>query len=202
MWIPFGTLHPDQVYFTLTQALVPRPIAWVLSENADGGLNLAPFSYFTAISSDPPLLLISTSRKPSGEPKDTRVNIEARDDFVVMIPHRELLEAMNASSATLPAGVSEVERLGLDTVPFEGSRLPRLAGCRLAFACRRYQSRRSATALRPDLRPRGRRVAGRCHRGAGSQGPAQGARRPSGSRRAPWRGGVRVPRRDPTLGAP
>lgn len=139
MWIDLDTLSPDQVYFTLVQTLVPRPIAWVLSENADGGYNLAPFSYFTAISSDPPLILISTGRKPSGEPKDTRVNIEAREDFVVMIPHRELLEAMNESSATLPAGVSEVERLGLKVVPFEGSRLPRLADSRVAFACRRYQ---------------------------------------------------------------
>ncbi|MDY0002465.1 MAG: flavin reductase family protein, partial [Polyangia bacterium] len=123
MWIDLGALSPNQVYFTLTQALVPRPIAWVLSENPDGGLNLAPFSYFTAISSDPPLVLISTSRKPTGEPKDTRVNIEAREDFVVMIPHRELLEEMNSSSATFPFGVSEVEALGLSTVPFEGSRL-------------------------------------------------------------------------------
>ena len=138
MWIDLGALSPNQVYFTLTQALVPRPIAWVLSENPDGGLNLAPFSYFTAISSDPPLVLISTSRKPTGEPKDTRVNIEAREDFVVMIPHRELLEDMNSSSATFPFGVSEVEALGLSTVPFEGSRLPRVAGCRVAFACRRH----------------------------------------------------------------
>ncbi|MDY0004181.1 MAG: flavin reductase family protein, partial [Polyangia bacterium] len=57
---------------------------------------------------------------------------------VVMIPHRELLEEMNSSSATFPFGVSEVEALGLSTVPFEGSRLPRVAGCRVAFACRRH----------------------------------------------------------------
>ncbi|MFH2008021.1 MAG: flavin reductase family protein [bacterium] len=139
MLIDLTTLSASQAYFTMIQTLIPRPIAWVLSENADGGYNLAPFSYFTAVSSDPPLLLISTGRKPGGEPKDTRVNVEEREDFVVMIPHRELLEPMNESSATLPAGESELARLGLQTVELEGSRLPRLAECRVAYACRRHE---------------------------------------------------------------
>jgi flavin reductase (DIM6/NTAB) family NADH-FMN oxidoreductase RutF len=139
MWIDLANLSPTEVYFTLIQTLVPRPIAWTLSENEDGGLNLAPFSYFTAACSDPPLLMISVGRKPTGERKDTWVNIEQRADFVVMVPHMERLEDMNESSATLPAGESEVTRLGLETVPFEGSRLPRLADCRVAYACRRHQ---------------------------------------------------------------
>jgi flavin reductase (DIM6/NTAB) family NADH-FMN oxidoreductase RutF len=139
MLIDLEKLSPTQVYFTMIQTLIPRPIAWVLSENADGGLNLAPFSYFTAVSSDPPLIMISTGRKPDGGPKDTRVNVEQRSDFVVMIPHRALLEPMNASSMTLPAGESEVAKLGLQTTPFEGSRLSRLADCRVAYACRRFE---------------------------------------------------------------
>lgn len=139
MLIDLEKLSPAQTYFTMIQTLIPRPIAWVLSENADGGLNLAPFSYFTAVSSDPPLIMISTGRKPDGGPKDTRVNVEQRSDFVVMIPHREVLEPMNASSMSLPAGESEVLRLGLQTAPFEGSRLPRLAECRVAYACRRFE---------------------------------------------------------------
>jgi flavin reductase (DIM6/NTAB) family NADH-FMN oxidoreductase RutF len=139
MLIDLEHLSPSQVYFTMIQTLVPRPIAWVLSENADGGLNLAPFSYFTAVASDPPLILISTGRKPDGSPKDTRVNVEERSDFVVMIPHREVLEPMNASSMTLPAGESEVTKLGLATTPLPGSRLPRLTDCRVAYACQRFQ---------------------------------------------------------------
>jgi flavin reductase (DIM6/NTAB) family NADH-FMN oxidoreductase RutF len=135
MHIDFQTLSPAQAYFTMIQTIIPRPIAWVLSENKDGGLNLAPFSYFNAVCADPPLLLISTGLKPEGGPKDTRVNIEERGDFVVMIPHRELLEAMNESSATLPYGTSEVAQQGLATVPLEGSRLPRLADCRVAYGC-------------------------------------------------------------------
>lgn len=135
MYIDFTDLDPAQVYFTMIQTVIPRPIAWVLSENAQGRYNLAPFSYFNAVSSDPPLIMISVGKKPNGEFKDTRVNIEQRRDFVVHIAHREVLDEMNQSSATLPAEESELEALGLTTLAFEGSRLPRVADCRVAFGC-------------------------------------------------------------------
>ena len=141
MILDLDALSPAQTYFQMIQTLIPRPIAWVLSEHAGGSLNLAPFSYFTAVCAEPPLVLISVGHKPDGSLKDTRVNIEERDDFVIHIAHREMLEAMNASSATLPAGVSEVEKLGLATVPFPGSRLPRLAAARVAYACKRFEIR-------------------------------------------------------------
>ncbi len=138
MYINFEELKPQQVYFTMTQTVIPRPIAWVLSENANASYNLAPFSYFNAVASNPPLVLISTGLKPDGSPKDTRDNIRERKDFVAHIVSLEHLDDMNQSSATLPPGVSEIEQLGLETVPFEGSRLPRLAVARVAFACSRY----------------------------------------------------------------
>lgn len=139
MLIDFAALSADQVYQQMIQTLIPRPIAWVLSENADGGYNLAPFSYFNAICSDPPLLMISIGKKPDGSPKDTRVNIEQRRHFVVHIPHRRQAEALTATAASLPAGESELRREGLATVPFEGFALPRLADCRVAYACRCYE---------------------------------------------------------------
>ncbi|MET0093908.1 MAG: flavin reductase, partial [Sedimenticola sp.] len=77
MNIDLSEMPPGQVYFTMTQALIPRPIAWVLSENADGGHNLAPFSYFSAVSSEPPLVMLSIGRRPDGTPKDTAANIAA-----------------------------------------------------------------------------------------------------------------------------
>lgn len=138
MLIDLRELSPSQVYFNMIQTLIPRPIAWVLSENAKGGYNLAPFSYFNAVCSDPPLVMISVGKQPDGSHKDTRVNIETRKDFVIHITHREMLEAMNASSATLPPEVSEVEELGLETTSMEGSRLPRLAAARVAYACELY----------------------------------------------------------------
>jgi flavin reductase (DIM6/NTAB) family NADH-FMN oxidoreductase RutF len=123
----------------MIQTLVPRPIAWVLSENSEGRYNLAPFSYFNAVCSNPPLMMISVGKKPDGSHKDTRANIEARQHFVIHIPGRNQLEAMNQSSATLPAEVSEVDELNLETVTFEGFSLPRLKHSRVAFGCQCYQ---------------------------------------------------------------
>ena len=130
-----ATLSPVDVYALMTQVIVPRPVAWVLSANADGSLNLAPYSYFTAVASDPPTIALSIGRRPDGDVKDTRANLEARGDCVVHVAHTELAEAVTASAATLPRGESEVEALGLETVPMAGSPLPRLALCRVALAC-------------------------------------------------------------------
>ncbi len=139
MDIDLSELSANQIYATMTQALIPRPIAWVLSENEDAGFNLAPFSYFTGVSSKPPLIMLSVGKKPDGSPKDTRANIEARKDFVVHIASREMMENVNDSSSSHPAGFSEVEHLGLDLVELAGSRLPRIAQCRLAMACELFE---------------------------------------------------------------
>lgn len=139
MNIDLTELDPTRAYFTLVQTVIPRPVAWVLSENANGSHNLAPFSYFNVVCSDPPLIMISVGKKPDGSFKDTRVNIEQRRDFIVHIVHLEMLEAMNQSSATLAAEISEVEQLGLALTGFPATRLPRLADCRIAYDCECYQ---------------------------------------------------------------
>ena len=139
MILDLSELKPAQIYFHMVQTLIPRPIAWVLSETETGSHNLAPYSYFTAICSNPPLIMLSVGKKPDGSFKDTRVNIEKRRDFVVHIAHRELLEDLNQSSATLAANVSEVEQLGIETTAFPGSRLPRIEACRIAYACECYE---------------------------------------------------------------
>lgn len=135
MYLDFSHMLSSDIYFAMTQTIVPRPIAWVLSENADGSLNLAPFSYFNAINSDPPLLCLSVGNKPDRMPKDTRVNIQQRRHFVVHIAHTDMLEALNASAKPLPVGESEIDMLGLETVPFTGFSLPRLKDCKVALAC-------------------------------------------------------------------
>ncbi|TLS74949.1 flavin reductase family protein [Mariprofundus erugo] len=135
MQINFDQLTTSQRYFQMIQTLVPRPIAWVLSEHENGKLNLAPFSYFSAICADPALVMISVGKKSPGEEKDTRNNIEARRYFVIHIPSMDQLAVMNDSSATMPAGVSEIEQLGLETVALENFPLPRLKDARAAFAC-------------------------------------------------------------------
>ena len=139
MYIDLSELSESQVYFTMTQTVIPRPIAWVLSENKSGSFNLAPFSYFNAVCSDPPLVMISVGRKPDGSFKDTLVNIEQRRDFVIHIVSKSLLGPMNQSSATLPAEESELDLIGLQTAPMPGCRLPRLIDARIAFACECYE---------------------------------------------------------------
>ena len=136
MFIDFEGMDPVDIYQVMTQTVIPRPVAWVLSENPAGDYNLAPFSFFTPITSNPPLIMFSVGRKPTDNAfKDTRVNIEARKDFVVHIAHRDLAKAMTATSRTLPHGESELAELGLELTPFEGSRLPRLKDCHVALAC-------------------------------------------------------------------
>jgi flavin reductase (DIM6/NTAB) family NADH-FMN oxidoreductase RutF len=83
--------------------------------------------------------MLSIGKKPDGSEKDTRRNIRERSHFVINIPHREQARAVTASSAGLAHGESEVEQLGLELTAFEGSALPRLADCRIALACERYQ---------------------------------------------------------------
>ena len=139
MYIELAGLSSNQIYFTMTQAVIPRPIAWVLSDNGNGGYNLAPYSYFNAVCSEPPLIFISVGKKPDGSYKDTRVNIEERHHFVVHIAHRDLAVPMTETSRTLPHGVSELDRVDLGLTEFDGFPLPRLADCRVALACELYQ---------------------------------------------------------------
>ena len=147
MHIDFNGMKPAAVYALMTQTIVPRPIAWVLTRNADDSLNLAPFSYFNAVSSDPPTIMLSMGKHTDGREKDTRINIRERTEFVVHIAHREQAELMTATSASLQAGASEIDQaaatFGADAVslaPMPGSSLPRLSSCRVAFACRQEQT--------------------------------------------------------------
>ncbi len=126
----------------MTRTVIPRPVAWTLSENEGGGFNLAPFSYFNALCSAPPLLGVSFAAGEGGGAKDTLKNIRRQKEFVVHIAPMKMLDALNESSAPLPYGESEVSRLGLATASFsddngggDGDRLPRLRDCPLAFLC-------------------------------------------------------------------
>ena len=149
MIIDFTNLTPNECYFAMVQAIVPRPIAWVLSLNSlnihsqKPSFNLAPFSFFTGICSDPPLLMFSVGKKTEGDEggrvKDTCANIRSHKRFVVHIANTPLLGPVNASAATLNYGVSEVEQLNLATVPFAGFALPRLKDCPIALACELYR---------------------------------------------------------------
>lgn len=135
MQIKLDELPAPQVYFTMTQTLLPRPIAWLLSENTDGGYNLAPFSYFNAVCSDPPLAIVSIGKQDDGRDKDSIRNIRERHEFVIHIASDDQLKVLNQTSATLPPGQSEVEANELELTRVRGLRMPRLSDCRIAYFC-------------------------------------------------------------------
>lgn len=139
MIIDFRALSSTRAYQLMTQTVVPRPIAWVLTENDTGEgperYNLAPFSYFNAVASNPPTLMISIGSKVGGGQKDTLRNIQRSGKLVIHIAGETELEALNQSAATLPYGVSELATNSLTTCAMEGFTLPRLNKSKLAFAC-------------------------------------------------------------------
>jgi flavin reductase (DIM6/NTAB) family NADH-FMN oxidoreductase RutF len=135
-----GASGPD-VYRLLTQVIVPRPIAWVLTdsgEDAGSGAdrwNLGPYSYFMGLASAPPLVGFSVGIGRDGRVKDTLLNVRARPEHTILLPHRGQLDAVQRTSAELPPGTSEVADAGLEPVAWEWP-TPRLAGARVALGCR------------------------------------------------------------------
>lgn len=136
MIIELADLSPTAVYHLMTQTVVPRPIAWVLTTNADGeSHNLAPYSYFNAVCSDPPMVMFSCAPKPDGEIKDTVKNILRGDDFVIHIVADSHMQAVQDTATPLPYGESELNAASLSLSQFNGTQLRRLADAPVAFAC-------------------------------------------------------------------
>ncbi|MEC7258359.1 MAG: flavin reductase family protein [Pseudomonadota bacterium] len=130
-----GDISAEESYKLLTGIVVPRPIAWVTTLNAQGGVNLAPFSAFTFVSPKPPMIGISVGRKGQTY-KDTAQNIMAREDFAVHIADRSMIAAVHASSEEFPPEVSETEHLGLETCASDIIATPRLVAAPVALECR------------------------------------------------------------------
>ncbi|WP_332685521.1 flavin reductase family protein [Bosea sp. (in: a-proteobacteria)] len=127
-------LSVDEVYKLLIGLIVPRPVAWVTSLSPEGVVNLAPFSAFTYLSTQPPLIGISVMRRGEGL-KDTARNIAAQGDFVVNIADEALVEAVHLSAVEHPPSVSEVEMLGLSLVRSLDVATPRLECVPAALEC-------------------------------------------------------------------
>ncbi len=126
-------------YKVMIGAVVPRPIAWVSSTDGKGGVNLAPFSYFTAVSAEPMTLLFSVGRKPDGSQKDTRRNAELTGEFVINLVDESTAEAMNMTATTFDYGVSEFEMAGLTPEPGVIVAAPRVAESPVSFECKLRQ---------------------------------------------------------------
>jgi flavin reductase (DIM6/NTAB) family NADH-FMN oxidoreductase RutF len=131
------TLPHQSIYKILTGAVLPRPIGWISSIDLSGRPNLAPFSFFNVVCSNPPTVLFCPLiRGVDGNKKDTLNNVRATKEFVVNIVTENLLPAMNASSVEAPAGFNEFEFAGLTTASSVMVKPPRVAESPIHFECR------------------------------------------------------------------
>lgn len=117
-------------YKLATGLIVPRPIGWIGSVSATGVPNLAPFSFFNAVSGHPPTFVFSP-----GQTKDTLANVRDVGEFTINIVTVEVAEAMNATAATFPSDVDEFTACGLTAVPSSMIRPPMVGECKANIEC-------------------------------------------------------------------
>ncbi len=139
MLFNFEELPPRECYKLLVSTVTPRPIAWVVSLDANGTLNAAPFSFFNAFSGDPPVVGIGVGSHKPPEPKDTRANIRETGEFVVNLVSEETAAAMNITAIEFNRGVNELGKTKLTTIPSSRVKPPRIAESPVALECKLMQ---------------------------------------------------------------
>ena len=134
---PASTDHTS-VYKLLIGSVVPRPIAFVSTVDPEGAFNVAPFSFFTVASSNPPVLVFTVGRRdPSRDPrKDTLRNITTAREFVVNVVSEEIGEKMNLCAGEYPPDVDEFKLSGLTPIPSDLVKAPRVAESHINMECR------------------------------------------------------------------
>jgi len=129
----------SDVYGVMIRCIVPRPIAWVSTISPEGVANLAPFSFFTGVTSNPPTVCFAPGRRGgSGERKDTLRNVEDTGEFVVNMVSDDLAEKMNETAMDFPPEVDEFAEAGVTAVASAVVAAPRVAESPVSFECRRY----------------------------------------------------------------
>ena len=139
MIVDAAELPGRRAYRLLVDCVVPRPIAWVSTVDADGVGNLAPFSFFQAVGAEPPSVIVSIGRHRDGAYKDTGVNLRATGEAVVNVVTDDLAEAMNLTAGEQPFGVDELALAGLTPAPCRHVAAPRVAESPVSLECRLAQ---------------------------------------------------------------
>ena len=136
-----GQLDRKQRYLLMVASVVPRPIAWTSTVSSAGISNLAPFSFFGGVSSDPPTVVLSIGRRKDGSHKDTARNLLDGGEAVIHICERHDGPSMVASSEGLAPDESEIELLDLATVDSDVVSPPRLRDAAIALESTRIHHR-------------------------------------------------------------
>jgi len=125
--------EPLNIYKLLIGSIVPRPIAFVSTMGADGIYNLAPFSFFTAVSANPPAIAFAPVLSLDGKRKDTLNNAERIGEFVVNVVSEDIVRQMNETSAEFPPEIDEFEVSGLTPIPSDLVAVPRVKESHIAM---------------------------------------------------------------------
>lgn len=129
----------DGLYRTMTSLVVPRPIGWISTVDGTGRDNLAPFSYFNAVSARPPVVMYSVGDR-DGRPKDTARFALETGEFVANLVTEGVLERMDATSAAVDG--SEFDTAGIEREPARRVAPPRVADALACLECEVVESLR------------------------------------------------------------
>ena len=135
MQIDPASLSPRDAYRLLITCIIPRPIAFVTTLSREGVTNLAPFSFFNGVTSDPPIVSIAVGTKRDGSKKDTWRNIEETGEYVINVVVPELMDGVTVGAKELPHNVSELDLSKLRSVPSARVKPPRLADSPINLEC-------------------------------------------------------------------
>jgi len=140
----FRTLHVDGMdaamrYRMVTSCVLPRPIAWTVTQDGNGVINVAPFSSYNYIAHSPPMVAINIASR-EGRLKDTARNLAAIREFTVNMPTEETLRTMHETSGEYESHVSEAEIHGIEMLPSEIVKPPRIAAAPIQLECRLVQT--------------------------------------------------------------
>ena len=139
MLFDFGKIPPREGYKLLVSTVTPRPIAWISSQNLEGQLNAAPFSFFNVFAGDPPVVGIGIGSHEPGRAKDTRRNIRETKEFVVNLVSEDAAETMNVTAIEFEPGVNEIAEAELEIIPSVYVKPPRLAASPVSMECELMQ---------------------------------------------------------------
>ena len=139
MHFDLAAIPASDAYKLLVSTVVPRPIALATTVDAQGRVNAAPFSFFNAVSSIPPVVVLGISPGDSAGDgwKDTERNIRDTGEFVVNLVDEALAERMNICAVDFPKEIGELEKAGLRPLASVEVRPPRIAESPVSFECRR-----------------------------------------------------------------
>ncbi len=137
MLFDFADTSNQNIYKLLVATIGPRPIAWVTTQDVDGTVNAAPFSFFNAVSGDPPVVAFGIGGRGPGDVKDTGGNIRRTGQFVVNLVSFALAEQMNVTAIDFPKHVDELAEAGLTRAPSLRVKPPRIAEAPVAMECER-----------------------------------------------------------------